>query len=284
MNKKLKIYMDNNKILLKRIYTFYYSNYINLMKINKIFYNNNIFNFKLKILVKNFSFFYKRLLKKIFIPIFKKFYKKKKERFINNFEFFLYKFKWELYCDFILKKKITYKKYSFFYIKNFISSVKKNNKLLKCLYSNILKLDINNKLSNLFDKYKYKRSLEKKFEKKDRTAILHFKKCETNYIITITDLSFNVIFTCSAGMVSDTNNKKTKITSAVCISMFLKLIEHLKNYQIKNIRFQLINKFDIFFYNAFNFFRRRGFKIQAISYINKDAHHLGQRKRKPRRV
>jgi ribosomal protein S11 len=134
-------------------------------------------------------------------------------------------------------------------------------------------------LFNLKRIKKYKRLYRRK-----RTAILHFKSFYSNYYITLTDLSYKVIFSCSAGSVSLTNNKKTKTSTVVCTPMFFKILAYLKMNRIKNLKFEVKNGLDKYFFNAFEFFRKRRFKIKTISFVLRAAHHLGQRKNKPRRV
>jgi ribosomal protein S11 len=120
--------------------------------------------------------------------------------------------------------------------------------------------------------------------RKTRTAILHFKSYDSNYYITLTDLGYNVIFSCSAGSVSSSNNKKTKTSTVVCVPMFLRILVYLKLHRIRNLKFELKDGFDKHFRSAFDFFRKRRYKVKTISIVTQAAHHFGQRPNKPRRV
>lgn len=124
----------------------------------------------------------------------------------------------------------------------------------------------------------------KRMFRKQRTAILHFKKYYSNYYITLTDLSYNVLFSCSAGSVSDTNNKKTKTSTVVTTPMFWKIMVFLKANRIRKLKYEIQNRGDKFFYNALHFFKKKRFRIKSISYIKKSPHHFGQREKKQRRI
>ena len=102
--------------------------------------------------------------------------------------------------------------------------------------------------------------------------------------MTLTDLSYNVVYTCSAGMFAETNSKKQKISTVSCTPMLLQIWEILKGHKIKALKFELTDRFDKFFYNAFSFFRRRRFFIKTISMVSKLPHNFGQRLNKPRRI
>jgi ribosomal protein S11 len=132
-------------------------------------------------------------------------------------------------------------------------------------------------ISKLMRKYK-------RMQRRTRTAIMHFKSFDTNYYITLTDLSYNVIFSCSAGSVSSSNNKKTKISTVTCMPMFLRILVFLKSFRIRNLKFEVKNGFDKHFYNAIEFFIKKRFKIKTISAVSRAAHHFGQRTNKPRRI
>ena len=106
----------------------------------------------------------------------------------------------------------------------------------------------------------------------------------SNYYITLTDLSHNVIFSCSAGSVSDTNNKKTKMSNVVSMPIFYRILFFLRAFKIKNLKFVFRNRIDKIFFNALHFFKKRGYKIKSFSFVKKAPHHLGQRKQKPRRI
>ena len=122
------------------------------------------------------------------------------------------------------------------------------------------------------------------FRKKKRTGILHFRMYYSNYYVTLTDLSHNVIFSCSAGSVSDTNNKKTKMSNVVSMPIFFRILFFLRAFKIRNLKFVFRNRMDKMFFSALHFFKKRGYKIKSFSFVQKVAHHLGQRKQKPRRI
>jgi ribosomal protein S11 len=122
------------------------------------------------------------------------------------------------------------------------------------------------------------------FRRKKRTGILYFRMYYSNYYITLTDLSSNVIFSCSAGSVSDTNNKKTKMSNVVAMPIFYRILFFLRAFKIRNLKFVIRNRMDKIFYNALTFFKKRGYKIKSFSFVQKAPHHLGQRKQKPRRI
>jgi len=117
-----------------------------------------------------------------------------------------------------------------------------------------------------------------------KAAILHFKNSYSNYFITLTDLSFNVIYSCSSGLISYSNNKKQKISSVVCYPMFYRILNVLKKFRIKKLLFVIKGSFDKFFYNAFFFFKEHFYRIGTLSVIKSLPHHLGQRKCKARRI
>lgn len=128
---------------------------------------------------------------------------------------------------------------------------------------------------------KYKRKI---FRRKKRTGILHFRIYYSNYYITLTDLSFNVIFSCSAGAVSDTSNKKTKMSNVISIPIFYRMLFFLRAFKIRQLKFVCRDRLDKIFFDAVKFFKKRGYKIKSISFVKKAPHHLGQRKQKPRRI
>jgi len=106
----------------------------------------------------------------------------------------------------------------------------------------------------------------------------------SNYYVTLTDLSHNVIFSCSAGSVSDTNNKKTKMSNVVSMPIFYRILFFLRAFKIRNLKFVFRNRMDKMFFTSLKFFKKRGYKIRSISFVQKAPHHLGQRKQKPRRI
>jgi hypothetical protein len=106
----------------------------------------------------------------------------------------------------------------------------------------------------------------------------------SNYYITLTDLSHNVIYTCSAGSVSSSNNKKTKMSNVIAIPIFYRINYFLKAFKIKNLKFVFRTRMDKMFFIALNFFKDKGYKMKSYSLIYKAPHHLGQRKQKPRRI
>ena len=57
----------------------------------------------------------------------------------------------------------------------------------------------------------------------------------SNYYVTLTDLSHNVIYTCSAGSVSSSGNKKTKMSNVVAIPIFFRIAFFLRAFKIKNL-------------------------------------------------
>jgi hypothetical protein len=66
--------------------------------------------------------------------------------------------------------------------------------------------------------------------------------------------------------------------------MFYNILKVLKRFRIKKLLFVVKSNFDKFFYNAFFFFKENYFKIGTLSVIKSLPHHLGQRKRKARRI
>ena len=165
------------------------------------------------------------------------------------------------------KKAAAYKAY-----KSFYRNEKKIRRYLKRRRKKIIRKFL------LIKKYK-----RIKFRRKRRTGILHFRKYFSNYYITLTDLSHNVIFTCSAGSVC-TGNKKTKMSNSVGIPIFYRLKFFLRAFKIRNLKFVFRTKIDKMYYIAYNFFKKKGFKIRSYSLIFRAPHHLGQRKQKPRRI
>ena len=129
---------------------------------------------------------------------------------------------------------------------------------------------------------KYKRIISRR--KNKRTGILHFRMYYSNYYITLTDLSYNVIYSCSAGSVSDTNNKKTKMSNVVAMPIFYRILFFLRAHKIKNLKFVARTDMEKLFSNALLFFKTKYYNIKSVSVIKKAPHHLGQRKQKPRRI
>ena len=124
----------------------------------------------------------------------------------------------------------------------------------------------------------------KRLFRKPRTAILHFRSYYSNYYITLTDLSYNVILSCSAGSVSDTNNKKTKTSTVVITPMLLRILVFLRANKIRRLKFEVRNKMDKFFHNSLRFLRKKGIRVKTLSFIKRAPHHFGQREKKPRRI
>lgn len=184
-------------------------------------------------------------------------------------------------------KKILYKKLRLNFKGNFLEKKESAINLFKILSKDKKKIIgfLKNRKKKFWRKYflikKYKRKILKR---KKRTGILHFRMYYSNYYITLTDLSHNVIFSCSAGSVSDTNNKKTKMSNVVSLPIFYRIIFFLRAFKIKNLKFVFRNRIDKIFFNALHFFKKRGYKIKSFSFVKKAPHHLGQRKQKPRRI
>jgi ribosomal protein S11 len=130
---------------------------------------------------------------------------------------------------------------------------------------------------------KYKK-LKLRRKKKIRTGILHFRSYYSNYYVTLTDLSFNVICSFSAGSVSESNNKKTKMSKVVAMPIFFRVLQFLRAYKIKGLKVVIRNRMDKMFYTALDFFKKNGYKFRSFSFANRKAHHLGQRTKKPRRI
>jgi len=170
-------------------------------------------------------------------------------------------------------------------------SIKKRKEMEQILYNYFYK---NKDRIRWFFKTRKKQFLHKYFlikkyknimlKKKKRTGILLFRKYYSNYYITLTDLSYNVIFCCSAGSVSDSNNKKIKMSYGISIPMFYRILFFLRAFKIRNLKFVFRDKMDKVFFNALNFFKDKGYKIKSFSFVKKAPHHLGQRKQKPRRI
>ena len=106
----------------------------------------------------------------------------------------------------------------------------------------------------------------------------------SNYYVTLTDLSHNVIFSCSAGSVSDTNNKKTKMSNVVSMPIFFRILFFLRAFRIKNLKFVVRNRMDKMCFSALKFFKKKGYRIRSFSFVKRGPHHLGQRTQKPRRI
>ena len=106
----------------------------------------------------------------------------------------------------------------------------------------------------------------------------------SNYYVTLTDLSHNVIYACSAGSVSSSDNKKTKMSNAVALPIFFRIIFFLRAFKIRTLKFVFRARMDKMFFIALNFFQKKGYKIKTYSMVHRVPHHLGQRKQKPRRI
>ena len=106
----------------------------------------------------------------------------------------------------------------------------------------------------------------------------------SNYYVTLTDLSSNVIFSCSAGSVSSSNNKKTKMSNAVAMPILYRIVFFLKAFKIRNLKFVFRTRMDKMFFIALHFFKDRGYRIKSFSLVQRAPHHLGQRTQKPRRI
>lgn len=187
------------------------------------------------------------------------------------------------------KKKVLYKKLRLKFKGNFEQKTESANNLFKLLYNDKSKKRIIFMLKKRNRKFRRKYFLIRKykrlaFRRKKRTGILHFRKYYSNYYITLTDLSHNVIFSCSAGSVSDTNNKKTKMSNVVSMPIFFRIKFFLQAFKIRNLKFVFRNKMDKVFFNAIHFFTKRGYNIKSYSFVKRMPHHLGQRKQKPRRI
>jgi len=150
----------------------------------------------------------------------------------------------------------------------------------KSILNNEIKYITVNKYKNKFKKMLKRR---KRFSRM-KTAILHFKSSYSNYFITLTDLSFNVVYSCSSGLLSYSNNKKQKTSTVVCYPMLYRILKVLKTHKVRRLYFVIKSNFDKFFYNAFFFFRENYFKIGNLYLIKNLPHHLGQRKRKAKRI
>jgi ribosomal protein S11 len=136
--------------------------------------------------------------------------------------------------------------------------------------------------------FRRKYFLMKKFKrlkiKKTRIGILHFRSYYSNYYVTLTDLSYNVICSFSAGSVSESNNKKTKMSKVVAMPIFFRILQFLKAYRIRRLKVIIRNRMDKMFYSALDFFKKKGYKFKSFSFVSRNAHHLGQRTKKPRRI
>lgn len=187
------------------------------------------------------------------------------------------------------KRKLLYKKLRINFKGNFMEKKESALKFFKILYKDKSKKKIKWLLKRRKKKFIRKYFLIKKYKRivtrrKKRTGILHFRMYYSNYYITLTDLSHNVIFSCSAGSVSETNNKKTKMSNVISMPIFYRLIFFLRAFKIRNLKFVFRNRIDKIFFSALHFFKKRGYKIKSFSFVQKAAHHLGQRKQKPRRI
>ena len=244
--KSIRSNIKNNKINLLKLYQ-----YIGQRKgfvFKKKIKNNIFYNFKINNHLK-------KIVSRLF---FNKYYFNRKLFLIRRYDLGLKKY------NFVSFLKTWFKNKHVFNLRKLKIFLKKRKKKFKFFL---------NKLRKLKTRYK-----------KTKTAILHFRSYDSNYYITLTDLSYKVIYSCSAGMVSTSNNKKTKTSTVVCIPMFFKLLTILKAYGIKNLKFELKSGMDKYFRSAFDFFVKKQMQVKTISLVSRDPHHLGQRTNKPRRV
>ena len=280
-----KFYLKSKKKRL--LYKYFLQEKVVELETNESLFIKRFFKNKAKfILLYDYLVYrYKKSFKKKII-----FFRKKK---INNYSFLRQK----IVSYFIYKrrrrKKFIKKKYSHLHLrdkkKRYLSKDKKIEYINK-LFDTLTKSKRRFKRVIRRRKFLFRRkySLIKKYKrlriKKTRMGILHFRSYYSNYYVTLTDLSYNVICSFSAGSVSESNNKKTKMSKVVAMPIFFRILQYLKAYRIRRLKVVIRNRMDKMFYSALGFFKQKGYKFKSFSFVSRNAHHLGQRTKKPRRI
>ena len=161
------------------------------------------------------------------------------------------------------------------------------NKSLKEFMPEIKQIDYlksTDKLHNVEAMYarRYLRSLERLASR--RKCILHYKSTNSNYFITLTDMSYNVIGSFTTGRLTSSNMKKRKISPLLIYPLMNKIVKLLEKHRIRHICLHFKSNINRYVYNSLNVLKRRRYKIDYIAFLRPIPHHFGQRKKKPRRI
>ena len=161
------------------------------------------------------------------------------------------------------------------------------NSALKSFMPQIKQIDYlksTDKLHRIENMYRrrYRRSLERLASK--RRCILHYKSTNSNYFITMTDMSYNVIGSFTTGRITSSNMKKRKTSPLLIYPLMNKIIKLLEKHRLRHVCLHFKSNITRNVYNSLNVLKRRRYKIDYIAFLRPIPHHFGQRKKKPRRI
>jgi ribosomal protein S11 len=116
--------------------------------------------------------------------------------------------------------------------------------------------------------------------------ILTFKSFYSNFFIMLTDNLGNPLISCSTGQVSNSRSKKKKNSMMLIYPMMKRIKSVLIKRRIKYLAIHIRTDLNAKVYTAIKFLKysRMKFKVTYIALLKPIPHHLGRRKKKPRRI
>ncbi len=178
--------------------------------------------------------------------------------------------------------------YSYFFFKNnkLVYIKKQTIDLMEKKVNNYIFKDSKKKFYKLLFIKKMNIKLKKKkiLKLKKKSCFLILKKNNNNFFCILSDFKGKIIFYNWVGQFNDSHNIKNKRSFYLIFNIAKNILKKLKRLKINNLVVKIRSNITSQMYGLLGFLKNYNIKVNRIIFRRPIPHHLGQRKKKLRRI